>query len=47
MKAARRMLAYLNGTKDEGITFFSAADATDLNKLFGWVDSDYAAQLAL
>lgn len=43
MRAAKRMLAYLKGTMDEGITFYRPKDPADVNRLHGWVDSDYAA----
>lgn len=43
MKAAKRMLAYLAGTVNDCITWSAPVDASDLNKLHGWVDSDYAA----
>jgi len=34
---------HLKGTMDEGITFFRPFDPADVNRLHGWVDSDYAA----
>eukprot|EP00961_Rhodomonas_salina_P195286 2636462-Rhodomonas_salina.1 len=43
LKAARRVLAYLVGTADQGITYFRPSDPSQANKLTGWVDSDYAA----
>jgi len=46
LKVAKRMLAYLKGTVHEGITFFRPTDAKDVNRLMGWVDSDYAVQPA-
>eukprot|EP00961_Rhodomonas_salina_P076425 1026382-Rhodomonas_salina.1 len=43
LKAARRVLAYLVGTADRGITYSRPEDSAMVNKLMGWVDSDYAA----
>jgi len=43
IKAAKRILAYLAGTLDEGITYSVPADPNDLHCLHGWVDSDFAA----
>eukprot|EP00961_Rhodomonas_salina_P285276 3855004-Rhodomonas_salina.1 len=43
LKAARRVLAYLVGTADEGITYSRPEHDRHVNRLFGWVDSDYAA----
>eukprot|EP00961_Rhodomonas_salina_P133369 1794463-Rhodomonas_salina.1 len=45
LRAARRVLAYLVGTQDMGITYSRPDDSTQANVLFGWVDSDYAADL--
>eukprot|EP00961_Rhodomonas_salina_P172194 2321955-Rhodomonas_salina.1 len=42
LRAARRVLAYLVATQDLGITYSSPDDPSQINKLFGWVDSDYA-----
>eukprot|EP00961_Rhodomonas_salina_P187794 2534492-Rhodomonas_salina.1 len=43
LRAARRVLAYLVGTQDLEITYSRPDDPSQINKLFGWVDSDYAA----
>eukprot|EP00961_Rhodomonas_salina_P021171 285125-Rhodomonas_salina.1 len=43
LRAARHVLAYLAGTQDMGITYSRQDDSTQVNVLFGWVDSDYAA----
>eukprot|EP00961_Rhodomonas_salina_P156421 2106239-Rhodomonas_salina.1 len=43
LRATRRVLAYLVATQDLGITYSSPDDPSQINKLFGWVDSDYAA----
>ena len=43
MRAAKHMLAYLAGTKDDGITYSKPTNKEDLNVLMGWVDSDFAA----
>lgn len=44
LKAARRVLSYLSaGTVDEGITYSRPTHDRHVNCLFGWVDSDYAA----
>ena len=43
MHAARHTLAYLAGTVNDGITYSAPVDAADLNRLHGWVDSDFAA----
>eukprot|EP00961_Rhodomonas_salina_P026717 360935-Rhodomonas_salina.1 len=43
LRAARRVLAYLVGTQDMGITYSCPEDPTQINKLFEWVDSDYAS----
>eukprot|EP00961_Rhodomonas_salina_P164305 2213300-Rhodomonas_salina.1 len=43
LKAARRVLAYLAGTAHEGITYSHPIHDRHVNSLFGWVDSDYAA----
>eukprot|EP00961_Rhodomonas_salina_P045180 606908-Rhodomonas_salina.1 len=42
MKAARRVLQYLRGTYDQGITW-SDPGSERRDKLEGWVDSDFAA----
>ena len=39
MQAAERVLQYVCGTYDQGITYFDPGDETK-NKLIGWVDSD-------
>jgi hypothetical protein len=41
MKAAKRVLAYLKGTKDIGITYTRGLNNT--NRLLGWADADWAA----
>eukprot|EP00961_Rhodomonas_salina_P214207 2892712-Rhodomonas_salina.1 len=43
LKAVRRTLAYLAGTADKGITYSRPALEKHVNCLYGWVDSDYAA----
>eukprot|EP00961_Rhodomonas_salina_P031068 418041-Rhodomonas_salina.2 len=43
LRAARRVLAYLVATQDLGITYSRPDDPCKVNQLFGWVDSDYAA----
>eukprot|EP00961_Rhodomonas_salina_P019697 265218-Rhodomonas_salina.1 len=43
LKAASRVLAYLAGTAHEGITYSRPIHDRHVNGLFGWVDSDYAA----
>eukprot|EP00961_Rhodomonas_salina_P071511 960332-Rhodomonas_salina.1 len=43
LRAARRTLAYLAGTADQGITYSCPDDPNMVNRLMGWVDSDYAA----
>eukprot|EP00961_Rhodomonas_salina_P198003 2671714-Rhodomonas_salina.1 len=43
LKAARRTLAYLVGTADRGITYSRPEKDSQVNKLHGWVDSDYAS----
>eukprot|EP00961_Rhodomonas_salina_P114716 1543233-Rhodomonas_salina.1 len=43
LKAERRTLAYLAGTADKGITYSRPALEKHVNRLYGWVDSDYAA----
>eukprot|EP00961_Rhodomonas_salina_P197970 2671328-Rhodomonas_salina.1 len=43
LRAARRVLAYLAGTQDLGITYFCPTYSAQVNRLFGWVDSDYVA----
>eukprot|EP00961_Rhodomonas_salina_P110386 1485563-Rhodomonas_salina.1 len=45
LKAARRTLAYLAGTADKGVTYSRPALDKHVNRLYGWVDSDYAADL--
>jgi len=40
---AKHMLAYLARTAEHGITYSAPDDARDLDKLHGWVDSDFAA----
>eukprot|EP00961_Rhodomonas_salina_P132843 1788199-Rhodomonas_salina.2 len=43
LRAARRTLAYLAGTVDKGLTYSRPEHSRHVNCLFGWVDSDYAA----
>eukprot|EP00961_Rhodomonas_salina_P074199 997192-Rhodomonas_salina.1 len=43
LRSARRTLAYLAGTADRGITYSRPEHVRHVNSLFGWVDSDYAA----
>eukprot|EP00961_Rhodomonas_salina_P184154 2486705-Rhodomonas_salina.1 len=43
LRSARLTLAYLAGTADRGITYGRPEHASHVNCLFGWVDSDYAA----
>eukprot|EP00961_Rhodomonas_salina_P079546 1068847-Rhodomonas_salina.1 len=43
LRSARQVLAYLVGTQDLGITYFRPTDSAQVNRLFGWVDSNYAA----
>eukprot|EP00961_Rhodomonas_salina_P267891 3619774-Rhodomonas_salina.2 len=43
LRAARRVLACLEGTQDMGITYSRPDDPAQVNKLFSRVDSDYAA----
>eukprot|EP00961_Rhodomonas_salina_P112879 1518615-Rhodomonas_salina.1 len=43
LRAARRVLAYLVATSELGITYSRPEDPSQVNRLFGWVDSDYAA----
>jgi hypothetical protein len=40
--AAERVLQYVRGTYDQGITYFDPGDETK-NKLIGWVDSDFGS----
>lgn len=42
-KFACSTLSYLVGTADSGITYSRPAKASQINKLHGWVDSDYAS----
>ena len=42
LQAAERVLQYLRGTYDQGITYFDPGPALR-HKLGGWVDSDFAA----
>eukprot|EP00961_Rhodomonas_salina_P263706 3564258-Rhodomonas_salina.1 len=43
LKAARRTLTYLAGSPDKGLTYSRPALDKHVNRLYGWVDSDYAA----
>jgi hypothetical protein len=42
LQAAERVLHYVRGTYDQGITYFDLADETK-NKLIGWLDSDFGS----
>jgi len=42
LQAAERVLQYVCGTYDQGITYFDPGDETK-NKLIGWVDSDFGS----
>ncbi len=42
MQAAERVLQYVHGTYDQGITYFDPGDETK-NTLIGWVDSDFGS----
>eukprot|EP00961_Rhodomonas_salina_P113355 1524992-Rhodomonas_salina.2 len=43
LKAVLCTLAYLAGTADKGVTYSRPALDKHINRLYGWVDSDYAA----
>jgi hypothetical protein len=43
MRAAEYVLKYLSGTYTDGIHY--SKDSQRLNKLWGWVDADFAADL--
>jgi hypothetical protein len=42
LQAAKRVLQYVRGTYDQGITYFDLGDETK-NKLIGWLDSDFGS----
>ena len=42
LQAAERVLQYVRGTYDQGITYFDPGDETK-NHLIGWVDSDFGS----
>ncbi len=42
LQAAERVLQYVRGTYDQGITYFDLGDETK-NKLIGWLDSDFGS----
>ena len=42
LQAAERVLQYVRGTYDQGITYFDPGDETK-SKLIGWVDSDFGS----
>ena len=44
LAAVKRALAYIRGTYNEGITYCDPGEERR-NKLTGWVDSDFAADL--
>eukprot|EP00961_Rhodomonas_salina_P064520 868030-Rhodomonas_salina.1 len=43
LKAVQRTLAYLAGTPDKGLTYSRPALDKHVNRLYGWVYSDFAA----
>jgi hypothetical protein len=43
LQAAERVLQYVRGTYDQGITYFDPGDETKY-KLIGWVDSDFGRE---
>ena len=42
LQAAERVLQYVRGTYDQGITYFDPGDETK-NRLIGWEDSDFGS----
>jgi hypothetical protein len=42
LQADERVLQYVRGTYDQGLTYFDPGDETK-NKLIGWVDNDFGS----